>query len=135
MLQTVEILTNGNRCLKVKIDLSSDIRLLRVYLNVIHFIPYNQTLRIVGSAKDLGDEVVLGDPAPTLVALAAGPGMVGGDLKLVAWVVFDVCYAAELSLQTVRTSLVPICSESSHWSGKSELELSSQLEVDSHSKV
>ena len=59
MLNCVEILTNGNRCLKLQIDLSSDIRLLRVYLNVINFIPYTYTLRIVGSARDLSDDIVL----------------------------------------------------------------------------
>ena len=59
MTHSVQVLTDGNRCLKVKINLSSDIRLLRVYLNVINFIPYTYTLRMVGSAKDLGDETVL----------------------------------------------------------------------------
>ena len=59
MMHSVQVLTDNNRCLKVKINLSSDIRLLRVYLNVIHFIPYDHHLRMVGSAKDLCDKVVL----------------------------------------------------------------------------
>ena len=59
MIHSVQVLTDGNRCLKVEINLSSDIRLLRVYLNVIHYIPYSNTLRIVGSVRVLSDEVVL----------------------------------------------------------------------------